>query len=60
MVLSAWLGGLSVITELDRQEPLHIQALDVIGRYKNRANYTPKATQMREELAYYYAKSRTK
>ena len=56
-VLSAWLGGLSVITSLDRQEPLHCQANDVIHRYKNRPNYTPKATKAREDLARYYDKS---
>lgn len=31
-VLSAWLGGLTVITEIDRREPLHIQATAVLKR----------------------------
>ena len=57
-VLAAWFGGFSVISSVDRQEALHVQALDVIARYKNRANYTPKATQIREELAQYYGKCR--
>ena len=47
-----------MISRVDRQEALHVQALDVIYRYKNRANYTPKATQIREELAQYYGKCR--
>ena len=32
-VLSAWLGGLTVIHEIDRREPLHIQAKAVLKRY---------------------------